>query len=379
MNRIEFNVPTVGTRAKYHIFKVLNSKKHCGDGFYTAKCQKWFEDKTKTHKALFVTSGTSALDMSGLLSKIEPNDEVIMPSYTFVSTANAFALRGAKIVFVDIRPDTLNIDEELIEKAITKQTKVIVPVHYAGVSCEMQKIIEIGNKYNLLIIEDAAQCMMAKYKGRFLGSIGDLGCYSFHESKNYSCGEGGLLLVNNKDYVRQAQIIREKGTNRIDFFDGKVDKYSWIEIGSSFLQSDVNAALLWSQIEDAEIILKHRLTLWNEYFEMLQPLERKGLIYLPKVPNSCQHNGHMFYIKLENTDVRFKLISFLKSKNINTVFHYIPLHSSGAGMKWGRFHGEDKYTTKESSRILRLPLHNKLQVKDVRKITKAIEMFFSRS
>ena len=378
MNMIAFNVPPyIGTEDKY-IKQAIQNKKICGDGEFTKKCNEKLEEITGTKKALITTSGTSALEIAALLANIKPGDEVIMPSYTFVSTANAFVLRGAKIVFVDIRPDTLNIDEKLIEDAITPKTKAIVPVHYGGVSCEMDIICEIAERHNLLVIEDAAQGVNAFYKGQALGSIGDYGCYSFHETKNYSSGEGGAILVNREDGVERAEIIREKGTNRSKFFRGQVDKYTWVDVGSSYLQSDLNCAYLYAQIENPEIINNDRLKSWNLYNELLMPLAEKGIIELPFIPEGCTHNAHMFYIKTKDLQERTKLIAFLKGNGIGASFHYIPLHLSPAGKQFGRFHGEDKYTTKESERLLRLPMYYGLGKKEIEYISEIIKNFYEK-
>lgn len=377
MKDIPFNVPPcIGTEENY-IKQAIDNRKICGDGYFTKKCSEKLESITKSSKVLMTTSGTSALEMAAILAGIQPGDEVIMPSYTFVSTANAFVLRGAKIVFVDIRPDTMNIDETLIESEITERTKAIVPVHYAGVGCEMDTIMNIARRHNLLVIEDAAQGVMGFYKGKALGSIGDFGCYSFHETKNYSMGEGGAVLVNHPDYIERAEIIREKGTNRSKFFRGQVDKYTWVDLGSSYLQSELNCAYLYAQIENPDIINRNRLKLWNTYHEMLKSLADRGLIELPYIPNECQHNAHMYYIKVKNIDERTRLISYLKEKQIGAVFHYIPLHSSPAGQKFGRFHGEDKYTTKESERLLRLPMYYGLKTSYIEYIIESLEKFFS--
>lgn len=354
---INFNKPLFSGKELEYIKTAIENQKICGDGEFTHKCNKWFEDKFNTPKALLTTSCTHALEMAAFLCDIKPGDEVIMPSFTFVSTADAFVLRGAKIVFVDIRPDTMNIDENLIEEAITDKTKAIVPVHYAGVACEMDKIMEISKKYNLYVIEDAAQGVMSTYKGKALGTIGDFGCFSFHETKNYSMGEGGALLIKDKKNIERAEIIREKGTNRSKFFRGQVDKYTWIDWGSSYLPSELNAAYLWAQLEKADEINRDRIKSWNLYYENLKVLEEKGYIELPKVPDNCIHNAHMFYIKCKNLEERTKLIEKLKSNDILAVFHYIPLHSSPAGQKFGRFSGQDKYTTNESECLLRLPMY----------------------
>lgn len=376
MKKIPFNIPPyIGTEDNY-IKQAIENRKLCGDGEFTKLCNSKFEGLTGTKKALITTSGTSALEMAALLADIQPGDEVIMPSYTFVSTANAFVLRGAKIVFVDIRPDTMNIDEKLIEDAITPRTKAIVPVHYGGVACEMDTICDIAKRHNLVVVEDAAQAVMAYYKGQALGSIGDFGCYSFHETKNYSMGEGGAVLINNQKDVERAEIIREKGTNRTKFFRGQVDKYTWVDIGSSYLQSELNCSYLYAQIEDPTIINNNRLASWNLYNEILKPLADRGCIELPYIPEECTHNAHMYYIKAKDLAERTELISYLKENGIGAVFHYIPLHSSPAGQKFGIFHGEDKFTTKESERLLRLPMYYGLDKEDVDKICHAVTAFF---
>ena len=374
--KIDFNVPPyVGTELQ-HIERAIEAHKICGDGEFTKKCNQWLEQRTKTPKALLTTSCTHATEMAAILADIQPGVEVIMPSYTFVSTADAFVLRGAKVVFVDIRPDTMNIDENLIEAAITEKTKAIVPVHYAGVSCEMDKIMEIAKKYNLIVIEDAAQGIMSTYKGKALGAIGDYGCFSFHETKNYSMGEGGALLIGNTDMIEQAEIIREKGTNRSKFFRGQIDKYTWVEAGSSYLPSELNAAYLWAQLEIADEINNSRLTCWKRYYELLSPLKEVGKIDLPTIPNECEHNAHMFYIKAKDIEERTELIKHLKENEIGCVFHYIPLHSAPAGQKYGVFHGEDKYTTKESERLARLPMFYGLTLDEVEEVCDKIKEFY---
>lgn len=373
---ISFNVPpVVGNEMKY-IKEAIENKKICGDGVFTKKCSAWLEQKTGTAKALLTTSCTHATEMAAILADIQPGDEVIMPSYTFVSTADAFVLRGARAVFVDIRPDTMNIDENLIEEAITERTKAIVPVHYAGVACEMDTICGIAEKYHLSVIEDAAQGVLSTYKGRQLGTIGDYGCYSFHETKNYSMGEGGALLIKDPENIERAEIIREKGTNRSKFFRGQIDKYTWMDAGSSYLPSELNAAYLWAQLEVADKILEDRMNSWKEYYRQLQPLKEAGLIELPFVPENCTHNAHMFYIKTKDLEERQELIGYLKSKGIAAVFHYIPLHSSPAGQKYGTFSGEDRYTTKESERLLRLPMYYGLEKKQIDYIVKTVNEFY---
>ncbi len=373
---INFNVaPYVGTELNY-IKEAIESTKICGDGQFTKKCHAWFEEQTKTEKALLTTSCTHALEMAAILCDIQPGDEVIMPAYTFVSTADAFVGRGAKIVFVDIRPDTMNIDETLIENAITEKTKAIVPVHYAGVGCEMDTILEIAKKHNLKVVEDAAQGVMAFYKGKPLGTFGNFGCYSFHETKNYSMGEGGALLIRDKEDIEQAEIVREKGTNRSKFFRGQIDKYTWVDFGSSYLPSDINAAYLWAQLQCAEEINNDRLNSWNQYYEQLKPLADAGKIELPFIPEHCAHNAHMFYIKAKDLEERTRLISFLKENEIGAAFHYIPLHTAPAGQKFGRFVGEDKYTTKESERLLRLPMYYGLESNQIKYITEKVTEFY---
>ncbi|MDE6759412.1 MAG: dTDP-4-amino-4,6-dideoxygalactose transaminase [Lachnospiraceae bacterium] len=373
---IKFNVPPVTGKELKYISEAIENEKICGDGDFTKKCNKWMEDKFHILKALLTTSCTHATEMAALLLKIKPGDEVIMPAYTFVSTADAFVMRGATVVFVDIRPDTMNIDETLIEAAITDKTKAIVPVHYAGVGCEMDTIMELGKKYHIAVVEDAAQGMMASYKGKALGTIGDFGCYSFHETKNYSMGEGGALLIREEKYIEDAEIIREKGTNRSKFFRGQIDKYTWMEAGSSYLPSDMNAAYLWAQLELAEEINQNRLKNWDRYFERLSGLADKGYITLPYVPDECQHNAHMFYIKTKDLEERTKLIDFLRDNGVWAVFHYIPLHSAPAGQKYGIFSGEDKYTTTESERLLRLPMYYNLKSDDIDYIVELITKFY---
>ena len=373
---ISFNIPPYTGKEIDYIKEAVASQKICGDGQFTKKCSAWMEERTGSSKVLLTTSCTHATEMAAILSDIKPGDEVIMPSYTFVSTADAFVLRGAKAVFVDIRPDTMNIDERLIEDAITEKTKAIVPVHYAGVGCKMDKIMEIAQKHNLLVIEDAAQGVMSTYKGKALGTIGDFGCYSFHETKNYSMGEGGALLIRNKEDVEQAEIIREKGTNRSKFFRGQIDKYTWVDAGSSYLPSELNAAYLYAQLELADEINNNRLASWNRYYEGLKKLKDEGLIELPVIPEDCTHNAHMFYIKNKDLDERTEFISYMKENGVGCVFHYIPLHSAPAGLKYGRFNGEDKYTTKESERLARLPLYYNLTEEDQEKVIDTIYKFY---
>lgn len=374
---IPFNVPPyVGKELEYVKEAMEKNHKICGDGPFTKKCNEWMEKKFNVEKVLLTTSCTHATEMAAILADIKEGDEVIAPSFTFVSTVNPFVLRGAKIVFIDINSKTMNLDENLIEAAITEKTKAILPVHYAGVACNMDKIMEIAKKHNLIVIEDAAQGVMSEYKGKPLGTIGEYGCFSFHETKNYSMGEGGALLINNKENIEKAEIIREKGTNRSRFFRGQVDKYTWVDKGSSYLPSELNAAYLYAQLENADLIYNDRMNTWNKYKELLQELADKNLIELQYIPEDCKHNAHMFYIKCKDLDERTNLINFLKENDINAVFHYIPLHSAEAGIKFGRFHGEDKYTTKESERLLRLPLYYGLKEEDVEFVASKIREFY---
>lgn len=375
---IPFNAPAiVGTELEY-MQSAMGSGKLCGDGGFTRRCQQWMENKFGSKKVLLTPSCTASLEMAAMLIDIQPGDEVIMPSYTFVSTANAFVLRGATIVFVDIRPDTLNIDENLIEVAITDKTRAIVPVHYAGVACEMEVIMALAEKYKLMVVEDAAQGIMSTYKGKALGTIGHIGCFSFHETKNYTAGgEGGATLINDPTLVERAEIIREKGTNRSQFFRGQVDKYTWRDIGSSYLMADLQAAYLWAQLEAAKQINDRRLRLWQNYDDALQPVAGRGRISLPSMPPDCQHNAHMFYIKLRDNDDRTALIDWLKEAEILAVFHYIPLHLSPAGRRFGRFHGTDRYTQAESERLLRLPLFYNLSDNNQQTVINSLLSYFS--
>lgn len=373
---IPFNRPVYIDNSGKYIRQVIRNRKLSGDGEFTNKCHSWLESHFGCKKTLLTTSGSHALDMAALLAGIKENDEVIMPSYTFPSTANSFVLRGARIVFVDIRPDTMNIDEKLIPEAITDKTKVIVAVHYGGIACEMDTILAIAKQNNLMVIEDAAQAVISTYKGRFLGTIGSIGCYSFHESKNYNCGEGGAIILNEERFIERAEIIREKGTDRSKFFRGLIDKYSWIDMGSSYLPSELNAAYLYAQLEKAEEIAHDRLRSWNSYYEKLNPLKERGYIELPFIPQECQHNGHMFYLKVRGSEERRRLLTYLGENGVSAVFHYIPLHRSKAGLRFGRFHGEDKFTTRESERLLRLPMYYGLLEKDIEKITACIERFY---
>ncbi|MCI9050797.1 MAG: dTDP-4-amino-4,6-dideoxygalactose transaminase [Lachnospiraceae bacterium] len=374
---ISFNEPVNISKGVEYINKVIQENKRLnGDGEYTKRCSEWLEKNFHAKKVLLTTSCTHALEMAALLCEIKVGDEVIMPSYTFVTTANAFVLRGAKVKFVDIRKDTMNMDETLIENAITKKTRAIVPVHYAGVGCEMDAIMQIAKDYHLFVVEDAAQGMMATYKEKFLGTIGDFGTYSFHETKNYTMGEGGLILINQESYISKGEIIREKGTNRTQFFRGEVDKYSWVDIGSSYLPSEMNAAYLYAQLEIANEINQKRLDMWDRYYAGLKRLEQKERIELPHIPEECQHNGHIFYIKTKDLDERTKLLNFLKTNGIGAVFHYVPLHSSIAGKKYGEFIGEDKYTTRESERLIRLPMFYALKDEEIDYIIEKIEEFY---
>ena len=374
--RISFNRPPfVGKETEYIKEAVEKNGMICGDGPFTKKCSQWMKDRFQTKNVLLTTSCTHALEMAAFLADIQPGDEVIMPSYTFVSTADAFVLRGATCVFVDIRPDTMNIDETKIEEAITEKTKAIVPVHYAGVSCAMDEIMAIAKKYNLKVVEDAAQGVNAFYKGKALGTIGDFGCYSFHETKNYSMGEGGAILFQDDKYLEPAEILREKGTNRSQYFRGQIDKYTWVGYGSSYLPSDMNAAYLWAQLEEADKINDKRLSIWNFYHEELKELEDKGVLERPYIPEYATHNAHMYYIKVKDLRVRTKLLAYLKERWILSVFHYVPLHSATAGKKFGRFHGEDVYTTKESERLCRLPMYYSLSLEEAAEVVKALKEF----
>ena len=373
---IPFNIPPyLGTETEY-IREAIHNHKICGDGPFTKQCHHWLEEKTGTAKALLTTSCTHALEMAALLLDIKPGDEVILPSFTFCSTADAFVLRGAKLVFVDIRPDTMNIDETKIEDAITDKTVAIVPVHYAGVACEMDTIMDIAKRHNLKVVEDAAQAVMSSYKGQALGAIGDYGCYSFHETKNYSMGEGGALLIKDAGKIEDAEILREKGTNRSVFLRGQIDKYTWVNHGSSYLPSDMNAAYLWAQLQQADMINDNRLASWQKYYDAFEELEKEGYVQRPIIPAECRQNAHMFYLKAKDIEERTALISFLKENDILAVFHYIPLHSAPAGKKFGRFHGEDKYTTKESDRLLRLPMYYGLTDGDIQKVIDTVIKFY---
>jgi dTDP-4-amino-4,6-dideoxygalactose transaminase len=373
---INFNVPPFTGKEMDYIREAVENQKICGDGPFTKKCNEWIENYTGSKKCLLTTSCTHATELAALLVDIKEGDEVIMPAYTFVSTADAFVLRGAKVVFVDIRPDTMNIDEKKIEEAVTPRTRAIVPVHYAGVSCEMDEIMAIARRHNLMVIEDAAQGIMATYKGQALGAIGDFGCYSFHETKNLSMGEGGALLIKDEKYIEEAEIIREKGTNRSKFYRGQIDKYTWVNYGSSYLPSDMNAAYLWAQLELADKITKTRLARWEQYNILLQPLKDRGIIELPFIPEGCVHNAHMYYIKTKDINERSRFIDFMKQNGIWPVFHYIPLHTAPAGLRFGCFHGDDVYTTKESERLVRLPMFYSLKESEVDYIVDKVKEFY---
>ena len=373
---IPFNVPPCTGHEMKYIGEAVASHKICGDGQFTKRCSAWMEERFNAHRVLLTTSGTTALDMASLLCALQPGDEVILPSFTFSSTANAFVNYGAKLVFVDIRPDTMNIDETKIEAAITSRTKAVVVMHYADVACEMDTIMAIARKHKLLVIEDAAQAVMSTYKGRALGTIGDFGCFSFHETKNYSMGEGGAILINAPEYVERAEILREKGTDRAKFFRGQVDKYTWVDLGDSFLPSELNAAYLWAQLEMADAINADRLKSWKSYYDAFADLEKKGLVTLPTVPEGCAHNAHMFYLKCRDLEERTALIAFLKARDILAVFHYVPLHSAPAGLRFGRFSGEDVYTTRESDRLVRLPMYYGLTADDQAKVIRAVRDFY---
>lgn len=373
---ITFNKPPLTGNEQQYVLQAMQSNKISGDGFFGKKCQAWFEENLGCAKTLLTPSCTAALEMAAILMDIQPGDEVIMPSYTFVSTANAFVLRGAKIVFVDIRPDTMNIDETKIEAAITDKTKAIVPVHYAGVGCEMDAIMDIANRHALFVVEDAAQGMMSQYKGKPLGTIGHLGAFSFHETKNYtSGGEGGLLIINGERFLQRAEVIREKGTNRSQFFRGQVDKYTWVDVGSSYLPSELQAAFLWGQLEKADDINQNRLATWNAYHQAFKQLP-PGLVELPIIPDHCQHNAHMYYFKLKDLDQRTAFIEHLKANDIMAVFHYIPLHTAPAGQKFGTFNGTDQYTTTESERLVRLTMYYGMSVEEKQKVIEAVMEFF---
>ncbi len=373
---ISFNVPPVVGDELAYIRQAIADHKISGDGAFTKKCHAWLEEQCGAEKALLTTSGTSALDMAMLLCDFHEGDEVILPSYTFSSTATSAVLAGARLVFVDIRPDTMNIDEKKIEDAITEKTKAIIVVHYAGVACEMGAIMAIAEKHHLKVIEDAAQGVMSTYRGKYLGTIGDFGCYSFHETKNYSMGEGGALIINRPEYVERAEILREKGTNRSKFFRGQVDKYTWVDIGDSYLPSELNAAYLLAQLQRAQEIYDDRMGTWQKYWEAFRPLAEQGKVEIPVIPSDCRHNAHMFYLKLADLEERTRFIEYMKGQGVHCVFHYIPLHSSPAGKKYGRFHGEDVHTTKESERLVRLPMYYHMEHKDIDHVTEKVKEFF---
>ena len=375
---VDFNVPPcVGNEIEY-VKQAIESHKICGDGQFTKKCHQWMEGRFNAQKVLLTTSGTTALDMAMLLCDLQPGDEVILPSYTFSSTATSAVLAGAKLVFVDVRPDTMNIDENKIEDAITDRTKVIIAMHYAGVACEMDTIMDIAKRHNLIVVEDAAQGVMSKYKGKYLGTIGTFGCYSFHETKNYSMGEGGALVINDPEYNERAEILREKGTNRAKFFRGQVDKYTWVDFGDSYLPSELNAAYLWAQLLNADEINDNRIATWNRYYQGLQTMAKEGKFEIPTVPEECEHNAHMFYLKCKDLKERSEFIKFMKEKELYCVFHYIPLHSAPAGEKFGRFDGEDEFTTKESERLVRLPMYYGLLEDQVDLVVEGIKEFYSK-
>ena len=376
---IPFNVPPfIGTELDY-VKQAIDAHKICGDGSFTKKCHSFLEERFGAQKALLTTSGTTALEMATLLCGLKAGDEVLVPSFTFSSTATAIVLTGATPVFIDVRPDTMNIDETKLEEAITDKTRAIMAVHYAGVACEMDTIMDIAARHNLKVIEDAAQGVMSTYKGRPLGTIGDFGCYSFHETKNYSMGEGGALIIRNPEDNDSAEILREKGTNRARFFRGQVDKYTWVAYGSSYLPSDMNAAYLWAQLLEADRINDNRLEIWKTYSDAFAPLAEAGRIEVPFIPEGCVHNAHMYYIKLRDLEDRSAFISYMKDRGIVTVFHYVPLHSSPAGEKFGRFHGEDRYTTSESDRLVRLPLYYGLTPEDQQYVIRTAMEYFKEN
>ncbi len=375
---ISFNIPPIIGEEYQYVKQAIDSHKICGDGEFTKKCHAWMEERFNAQKVLLTTSGTTALDMAMILCDLQPGDEVILPSYTFSSTATACVLVGAKLVFVDIRPDTMNIDETKIEAAITDKTKVIMVMHYAGVACEMDAIMDIAHRHNLIVIEDAAQGVMSTYKGKYLGTIGDLGCYSFHETKNFSMGEGGALVINNPIYNDRAEIIREKGTNRARFFRGQVDKYTWVDRGDSYLPSEMNAAYLWAQLLQADEITKNRMTTWYAYYNALKPYVDAGRIEFQYIPEYCTHNAHMFYIKLKDLDDRTNFLSYMRGHGVGCVFHYVPLHSAPAGLQFGRFDGVDMYTTRESDRLARLPLYYGIKEDDLDYVIQTLMNFFKQ-
>ena len=373
---ISFNIaPFMGKEFDY-IQEAIESRHISGDGKFTKLCDRWMEERFNAEKIMLTTSGTTALDMAMIMCDLEPGDEVILPSFTFSSTATSAVLAGANLVFVDIRPDTMNIDEDKIEEAITDRTRVISVVHYAGVSCDMDKIMDIARRHSLIVVEDAAQGVMSSYKGKALGTIGDFGCYSFHETKNYSMGEGGAIVINNPAYIEMAEILREKGTNRSKFYRGQVDKYTWVDFGDSYLPSEINAAYLWAQLEKADEINNNRMETWNFYNDSLKPLRDAGLIELPTIPDYAEHNAHMYYIKLKDLETRSDFLQFMRDREIGCVFYYVPLHSAPAGRKFGRFHGEDTYTTVESDRLVRLPMYYGITEEDKETVISSIKEYF---
>ena len=375
---IEFNVPPCTGREMEYMAQAVASHTICGDGAFTKKCSAWLEQRFGARRALLTTSCTTALDMAALLCDLRPGDEVILPSYTFSSTATAFVLAGARLVFCDIRPDTMNLDEKKLEDAITERTRVIVPVHYAGVACEMDTILALAKKYGLKVVEDAAQGVMSSYHGRPLGTLGDFGCYSFHETKNFSMGEGGALLIREEAPIERAEILREKGTNRSKFFRGQVDKYTWVDFGDSYLPSDLNAAYLWPQLEDADRMNARRLAAWQRYDDALRPLAAEGLLEVPFIPEGCVHNAHMYYVKWRDLAQRTEFLAHMKARGIQCVFHYVPLHSAPAGLRFGRFHGEDQFTTRESERLARLPLFDSITEAQQAQVIDALKEFVGK-
>ena len=373
---ISFNMPPyVGTEFTY-IQEAIDELKICGDGTFTHQCSTWLEERFGARRALLTTSGTSALEMAAALCNIKPGDEVILPSFTFSSTATAFVGQGARLKFIDVRPDTMNMDEKLVEAAITPRTKVIVPVHYAGVACEMDPIMELAEAHGIHVVEDAAQGVMSTYRGHALGTIGDFGCYSFHETKNYSMGEGGALIIRDEEHIEQAEVFREKGTNRSRFFRGQVDKYTWVDWGSSFLPSDMLAAYLWAQLREADHINEDRLATWQRYHDAFEPLAQSERIELQRIPAHCVHNAHMFYIKCHNLADRTAFIAHMRERDVQCVFHYVPLHSAPAGLRFGEFVGEDRYTTSESDRLVRLPMYYRMSQKDCDTVIQAALDYF---
>ncbi|WP_303669594.1 dTDP-4-amino-4,6-dideoxygalactose transaminase [Selenomonas ruminantium] len=372
---INFNEPPIISSGNKYVVDAIACGKLSGDGKYTKKCSRWLEENFNCNKVLLTTSCSMALDMAAILCDVKPGDDVILPSFTFSSTANSFALRGANLVFIDIDPKTMNMDADLLEKAINNNTKVIIPVHYAGISCDMDAIMSIAKKHDIFVVEDAAQGVMSTYKDKALGTMGDLGCYSFHETKNFSMGEGGALLINNEKLIKRAEIIREKGTNRAQFLRGEIDKYTWVDLGDSFLPSDLNAAYLWGQLEVADDITKKRMHIWEKYYNAFKEYEKENRVELPNVPSNCKHNAHLFYIKFKDIEERTEYIKFMKGNGIACTFHYVPLHSAPAGLKYGGFSGEDNFTTRESKRLVRLPLHYNLEDEDIEYVISCTKKF----